>query len=46
MPRVVLRRALGAATGVDAAKIAAQNAKSDIAAKLHRARIAAIEALD
>jgi tRNA nucleotidyltransferase (CCA-adding enzyme) len=46
MPRVVLRRALGAATGVDAAKIAAQNAKSDIAAKLRRARIAAIEALD
>jgi len=46
MPRVVLRRALGAATGVDAAKIAAQSAKSDIAAKLRRARIAAIEALD
>ena len=45
MPRVVLRRALGAATGVDAAKIAAQNAKSDIAAKLRRARIAAIGAL-
>jgi hypothetical protein len=45
MPRVVLRRALDAATGVDAAKIAAQSAKSDIAAKLRRARIAAIEAL-
>src|SRR5206468_3389413 len=45
MPRVVLRRALGAAAGVDAAKIAAQSAKSDIAAKLRRARIAAIEAL-
>jgi tRNA nucleotidyltransferase (CCA-adding enzyme) len=45
MPRVVLRRALGAATGVDAAKIAAQSAKPDIAAKLRRARIAAIEAL-
>ena len=45
MPRVVLRRALGAAAGVDAAKIAAQSAKSDIAAKLSRARIAAIEAL-
>jgi len=46
MPRVILRRALGAATGVDAAKIAAHNAKSDIPAKLRRARIAAIEALD
>ena len=45
MPRVVLRRALGAAAGVDGAKIAAQSAKSDIAAKLRRARIAAIEAL-
>ncbi len=46
MPRVVLRRALGAANGVEAAKIAAQSPKSDIAAKLRRARIAAIEALD
>jgi len=45
MPRVVLRRALAAAAGVDAAKIAARSAKSDIAAELHRARIAAIEAL-
>jgi len=45
MPRVVLRRALAAAAGVDAAKIAARSAKSDIAAKLRRARIAAIEAL-
>ncbi len=45
MPRVILRRALGAAIGVDAAKIAARSAKSDIAAKLRRARIAAIEAL-
>src|SRR5258706_607324 len=45
VPRVVLRRALGAATGVDAAKIAAQGAKPDIAARLRRARIAAIEAL-
>jgi tRNA nucleotidyltransferase (CCA-adding enzyme) len=44
MPRVVLRRALAAAAGVDAAKIAAQSAKADIAAKLRRARIAAIEA--
>ena len=31
--------------GVDAAKIAAQSVKSDIAARLRRARIAAIEAL-
>jgi tRNA nucleotidyltransferase (CCA-adding enzyme) len=45
MPRVVLRRALAAAAGVDAAKIAARSAKSDIAAKLRRARTAAIEAL-
>jgi len=45
MPRVVLRRALAAAAGVDAAKVAAQSAKSDIAAKVRRARIAAIEAL-
>jgi hypothetical protein len=45
MPRVVLRRALAAAAGVDAAKIAAQSAKADIAVKLRRARIAAIEAL-
>ncbi len=43
MPRLVLRRALAAAAGVDAAKIAAQSAKSDIAAKLRRARVAAIE---
>src|SRR5258708_24934497 len=41
MPRVVLRLALAAAAGVDAAKIAAQSAKSDIATKLRRARIAA-----
>ncbi len=45
MPRVVLRRALAAVAGIDAAKIAAQSAKPDIAAKLRRARIAAIEAL-
>ena len=44
-PRVLLRRALGAAAGVDAGKIAARSAKDDIAAKLRRARIAAIEAL-
>jgi tRNA nucleotidyltransferase (CCA-adding enzyme) len=45
MPRVVLRRALAAATGVDAAKIAAQSPKPDIPESLRRARIAAIEAL-
>ena len=45
MPRVVLRRSLAAAAGVEAAKIAAESAKSDIAPKLRRARIAAIEAL-
>lgn len=45
MPRVILRRALAAATGVDAGKIAARSAKADIAAKVRSARIAAIEAL-
>jgi tRNA nucleotidyltransferase (CCA-adding enzyme) len=45
MPRAILRRALGAATGVDAGKIAARSAKADIAAQVRRARIAAIEAL-
>jgi tRNA nucleotidyltransferase (CCA-adding enzyme) len=45
MPRAILRRALGAATGVDASKIAARNAKADIAAQVRSARIAAIEAL-
>ena len=45
MPRVLLRRALGAAAGVDAGKIAARSAKDEIAATLRRARIAAIEAL-
>ncbi|HEX9571106.1 MAG TPA: multifunctional CCA tRNA nucleotidyl transferase/2'3'-cyclic phosphodiesterase/2'nucleotidase/phosphatase, partial [Burkholderiales bacterium] len=45
LPRVLLRRALGAATGVDAGKIAAQGANADIAAQVRRARIAAIEAL-
>jgi tRNA nucleotidyltransferase (CCA-adding enzyme) len=43
LPRLVLRRALAAAAGVDAAKIAAHSAKPDIASKLRRARIAAIE---
>jgi len=45
MPRVVLRGVLGAAAGVDAGKIAARSAKDKIAARLRRARIAAIEAL-
>jgi tRNA nucleotidyltransferase (CCA-adding enzyme) len=45
MPRAILRRSLGAATGVDASKIAARNAKADIAAQVRSARIAAIEAL-
>ena len=45
MPRVLLRRALGAAAGVDAGRIAARSAKDEIAANLRRARIAAIEAL-
>ena len=45
MPGVLLRRALGAATGVDAGRIAAGSAKDEIAARLRRARIAAIEAL-
>src|SRR5207245_6886004 len=43
MPRVVLRRALAAAGGGGGAQISARSAKSDIAAKLRRARIAAIE---
>jgi tRNA nucleotidyltransferase (CCA-adding enzyme) len=45
VPRVLLRRALGAAAGVDAGKIAAGSAKDEIATKLRRARIAAIEKL-
>ncbi len=45
MPRVLLRRSLGAAAGVDAGKIAARSPKQEIAARLRRARIAAIEAL-
>jgi len=44
-PRAILLRSLGAATRVDAGKIAARSAKDEIAAKLRRARIAAIEAL-
>ncbi len=45
VPRAILRRALGAAMRVDAGEIAARSAKADIAAKVRRARIAAIEAL-
>jgi len=45
MPRVRLRRALAAAAGVDAGKIAESSAKADIPARVRRARIAAIEAL-
>ncbi|HEX9192505.1 MAG TPA: multifunctional CCA tRNA nucleotidyl transferase/2'3'-cyclic phosphodiesterase/2'nucleotidase/phosphatase [Burkholderiales bacterium] len=44
VPRVALRRALAAASGIDAARIAAESAKSDIAAKVRRARADAIEA--
>lgn len=44
MPQVVLRRALAAAVAVDAAAIAAKGAGMEIAASLHRARTAAIEA--
>jgi hypothetical protein len=45
MPRAILRRALAAAAGVDAERIASKSAKPDIAKHLRRARIAAIEAL-
>jgi tRNA nucleotidyltransferase (CCA-adding enzyme) len=44
-PRVLLRRTLGAAAAVDAGKIAARSAKDEIAGRLRRARIAAIEKL-
>jgi tRNA nucleotidyltransferase (CCA-adding enzyme) len=44
MPRAVLRRALAAAAGVDAGRIAGAGAKSDIAARVRRARAAAIVA--
>jgi tRNA nucleotidyltransferase (CCA-adding enzyme) len=43
-PRAVLRRALSAAARVEASKIAAQSAKADIGANLHRARVQAIAA--
>jgi hypothetical protein len=38
-----LRRALAAAAGVDAGAIASQGGKADIAARVRRARVAAIE---
>jgi tRNA nucleotidyltransferase (CCA-adding enzyme) len=44
-PRAVLRRALAAAAGVDAAAIASQGEKPEIAARVRGARIAAIETL-
>ena len=42
-PRAALGRALAAASGVDAGAIAAQGASSDVAARVRRARVAAIE---
>jgi tRNA nucleotidyltransferase (CCA-adding enzyme) len=42
-PAAVLRGALRAAAGVDAGAIASQGEKSDVAARVRRARIAAIE---
>jgi tRNA nucleotidyltransferase (CCA-adding enzyme) len=42
-PRAVLLRALAAAAGVDAAAIASRSEKSEIAAGVRRARLAAIE---
>ncbi|HEX4798449.1 MAG TPA: multifunctional CCA tRNA nucleotidyl transferase/2'3'-cyclic phosphodiesterase/2'nucleotidase/phosphatase [Burkholderiales bacterium] len=45
MPYAMLRRALAAASGVDAGRIAKRGAKADISARVRRARIAAIEAL-
>jgi tRNA nucleotidyltransferase (CCA-adding enzyme) len=45
MPRVLLRRSLDAAAGVDAGRIAAESKKNEIAGRLRRARVAAIEAL-
>jgi tRNA nucleotidyltransferase (CCA-adding enzyme) len=43
LPATVLRRALAAALGVDAAAIASRGGKADIAARVRRARVAAIE---
>jgi tRNA nucleotidyltransferase (CCA-adding enzyme) len=42
-PRAALGRALAAASGVDAGAIAAQGSKPDVAARVRRARVAAIE---
>jgi len=42
-PRVALRAALAAATGIDAAGIAAASGPAEVALKVRRARIAAIE---
>jgi len=44
-PRARLQRALAAAAGIDAGGIAAGNVKSEIPEKVHKARVAAIEAL-
>ena len=41
-PRAALGRALAAASGVDAGAIAAQGSKPDVAARVRRARVAAI----
>ena len=43
-PRLALQRALAAATGVDAGAIAARSDRSEIAAKVRVARLAAIAA--
>jgi len=42
-PAVALRRALAAAAGVDAGAIASRGERSDVAARVRRARVAAIE---
>ena len=44
-PAAVLRRALAAAAGVDAGEIAARGEKSDVAARIRRARASAIGTL-
>jgi tRNA nucleotidyltransferase (CCA-adding enzyme) len=42
-PGAVLRRALGAAAGIDAGAIASRGGKSDVAERVRRARVAAVE---
>ena len=42
-PAAALRRALGAAAGIDAGAIASRGGKSDVADRIRRARVAAIE---